>query len=800
MFQRGIRSRKVMLLASAVLACSAAPAFAQSVTPPEPVSPAQPTPQTNAPGQPGASPSETLTPSNPPVAPAQGDVGSGQLADIIVTAQKRAQNLRDVPTSITALSSETLQARGVSQVADLPALTPSLTVTQGTDALQSSINLRGVGTSAFSIAIEPSVAVIVDDVPLLQQAQAFSGLSDLERVEVLRGPQGTLFGKNASAGAINIVTKGPTTSLAGSANLTATTDEQYRADLALSGPIGNGGAGFRLNGYYENYDGYVYDLTTRNTINGNESWGVRGRLDFGLGTAAKVVLTASHSEDKTNGLVRTFRTVPAGATIFGNAVAPTLTGITPGSDNFRTAANQEPEDSDRQTTLSGRVTLDLGSVDLVSITSYQTFHYQFLEDFDFTQLPLLVIASPFDTRQFTQEFRLVSTGSRRLNYVAGLFYQNGSSDRSFTRTGLPTAAADWTGASTSKSYAAFAQATFDVRPATHLDGGIRINRQEVSVDFTNNLVPAVQPANNATCLVTCSGSVSDTAVIGKVALRQDLTPVVTAYASFSTGYKGPGYDVSTGFSPSRITNSVRPETSRAYEAGLKGRFFDGHVQLSAAAFWTDYTNFQAQSAVQLSDGTLSFVLNNVGKLRTKGIEAEATIKLSPSFRIDASGNYTDARVREFAGAPCYSGQTAAQGCVDLDGTGPSTLAGQDLAGARLADSPLFRFTIGGTYDIPMPDLPFDGFVSASVSHQSSDQYDLSQNPGTIQPGYEIVNASVGLVGHDTPYHLTFFVNNLFDKSYATSLVVPSGGSAGLIAQIQPRAAQRYGGVRFRVDF
>ena len=782
--------RKITLLASAAIGLWTAPAFAQSVTPPEPASPATPPEQ-------AATPAEAAT-TQAPNPTRNGDEGLG---DIVVTAQRRAQNLREVPTAITAITSETLQARGVQQITDLPALTPSLTVTQGTDPLQSSINLRGVGTSAFSIAIEPSVAVIVDDVPLLQQAQAFSGLSDLERIEVLRGPQGTLFGKNASAGAINIVTQAPTRTFTGHVGLSATTDEEYRGDLSLSGPIGTN-AGFRVNGFYVNRDGYLYDTTTRNTINGTESWGLRARFDFHIGSTADVTVSASHSNEMSNGLERTFRNVPAGASIFGTPVAPLLAaaGITPGADNFRTAANQEPDDRSRQTTLVGRATFHLGGADLVSITSYQTFHFQFLEDFDFTQLPLLTISSPFDTRQFTQELRLVSTGSRTFSYVAGLFYQNGSSDRSFIRAGLPSAAANWTASSTSRSYAAYAQATLNLSHTSHLDGGIRLNRQETGAEFTNLQIPTVAPANNATCLQTCSGNIGDTAVIGKIAFRQDLSPLVTAYASFATGYKGPGYDVSTGFSPSRITNPVRPERSRAYELGVKGRLFDNHMNLAVAAFWTDYTNFQAQSAVQLADGTLSFVLNNVGRLRTRGIEVESTIRLSHAFRIDASANYTDARIRSFNNAPCFTGQTDAQGCYDLDGAGPSTVRGQNLAGARLADSPEVRFTVGGTYDLSMPHLPFDGFLSASVSHQSSSQYDLSQNPGTIQRGYEIVNASFGVVGHNTPYHLTFFVNNIFDKAYAVSLVVPSGGSTGLIAQIQPRDARRYGGVRLRLDF
>jgi iron complex outermembrane recepter protein len=171
---------------------------------------------------------------------------AGGLEEIVVTAQKREQNMQSVPVSVTALSAEALANNRIADFADLTRAASSLTVTQATSSPNNSIILRGIGTFAFSIGVEPSVAVIVDDLPVVQQAQAFDSLGDVQRIEVLKGPQGTLFGKNASAGVVNIVTKDPSNDLSGSIAFTAATDNDYRAEASISGPFGDNGSGYRV--------------------------------------------------------------------------------------------------------------------------------------------------------------------------------------------------------------------------------------------------------------------------------------------------------------------------------------------------------------------------------------------------------------------------------------------------------------------------------------------------------------------------------------------------------------------------
>lgn len=789
---KGMR-RASAVMSSAAFAIFAHAAYAQDGT----IAPAVPPPgeQRAAPLSPPGDQQGSNT--------SQADDG---LEEIVVTAQKREQNLQNVPVAVTAITADTLVNRNVSTISDIPRLAPSLTITQGNVPTNSSINLRGIGTVAFSTGIEPSVAVIVDDVPLLQQAQAFSGLSDIARIEVLRGPQGTLFGKNASAGALNIVSQGPSAQWTGAITGTATTDDEYRVDASLSGPLGDA-IGFRLNGFYGDRDGFIRNLHDGRRFNNDKSYGLRGRVAIDPAPGLTLDLIAAHSVSESDGTARTFRFVPAGAAVFGTPLGPTVAGITPGADNFVTNIDGPLFNKSKQTTLSGRVTIDLGAANLISVTSYQDWRFRFIEDFDYivgTVLGLpdgITAQSGFHARQFTQELRLSSKDSDPFSYTLGAFYSDGKTDRMFDRGPSGPVVARWDSTSGTRSYAAFGQASYAIADRTHIDGGLRLNHEDIRVSFLNSVPTATPPANNATCLAVCAGTAGDTVVTGKIALRQDVADRVMAYGSFATGYKGQGFDVSTGFNPRRAAVPVRPETSNAYELGMKSRLFDNRVQLNVALFYTRFKDFQAQSGQLLPDGTILVFLNNVGKVRTRGVEVEFSAKPFEALRLDGAFSYTDAKILEYKNAPCFTGQTAAQGCLDIDGPGPGTATGQDLAGARMANSPRVKFNVGATYDVELPSLPFNAFLQADVSYQSGVNFDLNRNPLLKQDAYAIVNASLGFDEKDGDgFRLTLFVNNIFNVHYASALGVASGGTADLIAQTYSRGARRYGGARLRYSF
>ena len=744
---------------------------------------------------------------------------TGGLEEIIVTAQKREQSLQAVPVSVTALSAEMLDNQRIATFNDLTRAAPSLTITENTQATNGSIVLRGIGTYAFSTGVEPSVAVIVDDVSVVQQAQAFNNLSDIERVEVLRGPQGTLFGKNASAGLVNIVTKGPSDHLTMGMQLTATDDEQARAEASVSGPFGEN-SGFRLNGYYDYRKGHIHNLTTGKDINGGTGYGIRGKLKLGLTDNFDVVLIGDYSHQEQNGAANTLLALPAGAKLFGalNYGTAENSGITPGPGNFNARQDEDGPNQSKQWSVSAKATLDVGPAKLISVASYQDWKFDFTTDVDGTDLNILaaltrgavngglVQGGPYHSRQFAQELRLVSDASGPLTYVVGGYFSDSKTDRGFHR-GPAALVADWQNTSTNRSLAGFAQLDYKITDTTRVSGGVRVNNEKIGVGFTNLVVPAVLPATNIGCnLSRCRGNSSETETTWKVALQQDIARHVMVFASAATGYKGQAYDIATGFSPAKAAAPIKSETSYAYEIGLKSRFLDNRVQMNITGFLTDYNNFQAQSSVlnnTTTPATLQLGLNNVGKLRTKGVELELQAVPVEALRFDASFAYVDAKIKSFPTATCYSGQTGAQGCFDLDGAGPLTAVGQNLAGATLANAPKFKANIGATLDFPLSSGGLGGFIGLNYAYQSKVNFDLFRNPLTVQRGYGILNGSIGVkTGENEGLKVTLFVNNMFNKHYAAAITDGYSlfGNQHVLIQLLPRNATRYFGIKIRGDF
>ena len=704
---------------------------------------------------------------------------------IVVTAQKREQDILEVPVSVSAFSDATLEAANVSDFADITRVSPSLTINGAANNNESTIALRGIGTFSFSTSVEPSVSVVIDDVAVVQQGQAFSNLSDIARIEVLRGPQGTLFGKNASAGVVNIVTKGPSDVLSGYAEGVLTDDGEARVNATLSGPLSET-VGFRLNGYYVDRDGYIDNLETGNSLNGEEGYGVRGKLVAEVG-AAEITLIADHSKRDVLGNGATYLQLPAGALFFGTAFDRSGVEIGAGANTVR--FDRDPVADNKQTSLIGKVDLDLGFATLTSVSGYQDWKYQFGQDVDGTDLASVFQGGPYASKQFTQELRLTSPSADGFEYMFGLYFADAETDRAFTRG--PVARANWDSTAKTKSYAAFTQLSYDLGPDTTISGGARVNHEKIGVRFEER---------NLAVPVTFTGSDSDTAATGKLSLQHFLTPEVMFFASFATGYKGQAYDVSSGFNQRRADNPVSAETSMSYEAGLKGRVLDNRLSFALTGFWTDYDDFQAQSAVVTQTAGIVVELNNVGKLRTKGIEFEGSFEVADGFDVFGSAAYTDAKIREFEGAQCYTGQTAATGCV-FNATLNRNV--QDLSGSRLANSPEFKYTLGASYETPLGDSPISAFANINYNWQDDVTFDLFGNPLTQQDSYGIVNLSVGLKESENEnWKVTAFVNNLFDETYSAGIADNRnffGGSVVLTQQLA-RNYSRYGGLRLKVGF
>ncbi|UZJ44113.1 TonB-dependent receptor [Marinimicrobium sp. C6131] len=703
-----------------------------------------------------------------------------QLEEVLVTAQKREESAQDIPVAVSAIDSESLENMGVNDFNDLTKVSPSLTITQGDQANNSPIALRGIGTFAFGMSIEPSVAVIIDDVPVAASAQAFSNLVDVERIEVLRGPQSTLFGKSASAGVINITTKGPSEYPEATIELSATDDEEVRVLGSASGMLTDT-LGVRVSGYHSDYEGHVENLHTGNTINGKESKGLRSKFRWDASADLTLTLIADINESEDNCCASPFNYAsPEARNINGDPPAVWLEGITPSRENDQVRIDAEPRNTSDDWSTTLKAEYDMGEHTLASITGLRKWEYTFFQDIDATQTFELNQSSGYETDLLTQEFRLTSPAYDKFDYVAGLYFEKKDNSRWFQRG--PVFVADWSAEADNEIAAVFAQGKYSINNSLTMIGGLRYHEEDIGVSF---LRPGDDPL---------TGTSSDDVVLGKLSLQYFTAGDLMFFASYSQGHKGEGYDITSSFSESSAESPVGAETSDSFELGMKGTFLNRRLQLNTTLFSTSYEGFQAQSTVTNAETqTLEFKLNNVGDLQTSGVEVDAVALLTENLQVDMGLALIDAEIDEFTGADCYGLQTEAQGCVD---------GKQDLSGTKLNNSPDLKVTLGANYDWRFDDMPFDGFINGSYQWQDEVRFSLLNDPTTYQDAYGIFNLNVGIRDKDDAYKLTLFVNNVTDESYVSGAGQSQGlfGGESVLTHQVPRAAQRYAGVKLKLNF
>jgi iron complex outermembrane recepter protein len=741
-----------------------------------------------------------------------------QVEEIIVTSQKVEENVQDVPIAITAVSGDRLEQAVVFNLETISNVIPSVTFRKGTTSANSAIVMRGVGTITFSVAAEPSVSTVVDGVVLSRSGQAFIDLVDIERLEVLRGPQGTLFGRNASAGLVNIVSQGGTDSLEAQVSADWFEGDEYRLRAALSGPIGENLSG-RLTGFYGSYDGNITNINggTNRTVNGYERYGFRGIMDYDDG-GNKVRLIADYykaNDDCCADVTGVNRgTTAAGANLDAELNLPG--GSAQGEDQRFINHNLVTETRDRQWSLTGTGDFDVSDTHTLSVVlGYRNWFNEELREGDF--LPRAIVgtgelhdAGVVKTEQVSAEVRIASDQTKPFFYQAGAFAWQSDNTQDFTRRNVTCASSTLpVGASgarpcnlsdtvntlfptaTSRSevrstnYALFTQATYRITEQLALTGGLRytwddlqfIHRRAPAVNATTGL-PATGPGTNGNPAGgtlasggngtnTSAGSTTNGNLSGKAVLQFEPTDDILLYGSFTRGYKGPAFNVF--FNHTAPTNAVPidEELSDAYEIGVKSQFWDRRVQLNVAAFSVEYDGFQANNFILLNGAVVSN-LTNAGTVKSEGFEADLLVAPIDGLNFRASAAYADARVKEF-------------------NPNPQTNAPSAQNGTQLPLAPKFVYTIGGDYTADLGGVQL--YLNTDYRHTSRQFSDLGE-AGPIDP-YGIWNASVGFSDADDNYRLTFHVRNITDDSYVLLNV-----SAGQRLQI-PRDADRYFGVSLR---
>lgn len=740
----------------------------------------------------------------------------GGITEIVVTAQKVAENVQDVPIAITAVSSERLEQTGTTSLEGITQLVPSVTFRKGTTSANSAIVVRGVGTISFSIAAEPSVSTVVDGIVLSRSGQAFMDLVDAERIEVLRGPQGTLFGKNASAGLVNIVSKGGTDELEVEGRAEWFEGDEYRFRGTLSGPLADG-LSARLTGFYGSYDGNITNIFggQNEQVNGYERYGARGILDYDSGSA-RFRLIADYFEADDD-CCADVTTVSRGAVLDAELGLPG--GVAQGVEQRFINQNLVTQTQDRQWSLTASADFDVFSEHVFSVVAgYRNWRNVEIREGDFLPRALVGTAELHDngivrTEQISLEARLASDQSKDFFYQVGAFVWNSDNEQDFTREDITCATSTLpidprTGGRpcnvndlvntifptatsfsdvSSFNYAVFGQATYRFSEQFALTAGLRYTQDDLEFVHTRapgiNAVtglPATGPgisgnpaggtiASGGNGTNTSAGEIDNGNLSGKAVLQFTPSDDVLLYASYTRGYKGPAFNVFFNHTAPNNAVPIDEETSDSFEVGLKSQFLDNRVQVNLSAFTVEYDGFQANNFILLNGSVISN-LTNAGTVSSTGFEADLLAVPVDGLTLRASAAYADAKVEEF-------------------NPNPLTNAPNAQNGTRLPLAPEFTYTLGGSYETAIGDS-LRMYFDTNFRHLSSQFSDLGES-GPID-SYGVWNASLGVSDSDDKYRLTFHIRNITDESYALLNV-----SNGQRLQI-PREADRYVGVTLRV--
>lgn len=711
----------------------------------------------------------------PLVAAADTDGETVTLDAVTVTATRREETLQSVPVAVSVVDGEQLERDNRSGVAGLAQQVPTLNFRTNASNKDTALFIRGVGTISTSPGVEPTVATVVDGVVLARPGQATLELLDPERVEVLRGPQGTLFGKNASAGVINIVTRQPPAETHGYVQQDWYQGNESRTRFGIGGTLVPGVLRGSLTTLVSSYDGNVDNQSNGHEVNGYNHRGARGKLEFTPNDDLTVTLAADYlqaHDDIPNGVVA--RTLNAS---FANALAP----VSASAHNRDIVSDYRSRVEDTNKGVSAQVDYRLGDFTLTSITAWRGWDNTQWQDGD--RLGTMSAAFPgiedkgdlaFD--QYSQELRLASPKGGFVEYVAGAYYMHGHDDETYSRnlrspTSTQTGVADY--GTRSDSTALFGETTLNFTERLRGIAGLRYTHDYLSYDHRRTSTSPVA-VNGIQPSTASSGSVDEDGWSGRLGVQYDLTDDLMAYLTYSRGYKGPAYNVFFNMQP-RDTDPLKPETSNTWELGLKATAWNGRLTANGALFHSTYDNYQANFFDTVASQVVTRLIN-AGSVTSEGAEFDLALQATRALKLSAALAYTHARIDSFS---CPSG--AAASC--------------NVNGKTLPFAPDWKSYVRADYSVPLGN-GLDLELATDYSWQSEVQYDLSQNPDTKQGAYGIWNASLAVADYDAGWRVALIGKNLADKSYSPLL---ASGSGYIYRQV-PRDDSRYFGVQLRKDF
>lgn len=681
------------------------------------------------------------------------------LQEIVVTAQRRAQNLQDVPVAVTALTSDDIQTSGVMDFSSLNQAVPGFQTSQ--QAFAGVGFLRGVGSTAANIGMEPPIAFYQDDVYIPYGPTGAFDFNNIQSVEVLKGPQGTLFGRNATGGVIHLKTREPTQETTVDAALSYDNFETIQAQAYASTGIGKGIA-FNIAGHYlKQNQGWGTNFADGTETFVREGYGVHAKLSADLGPDTSMLLSGQINHRETNqGLA-----LRVGQGVFSRG------GYSPdalGAGYWDTTSNTDDPIRTTYRRFSMRATHEFENAKLVSITSYQKIHLFAFIDADSTPAPFIRVDADNGGRTFTQEVQLLSQDDAKVQWILGGFYMKDKSRYQLVTTGqaVPTPIFSRSIEDT-ESFSGFAQASFEILPKTQMTLGVRYTSDKRSLDGRAN--------QGATNYGPFLASKTFRSVTGRFSIDHKFSDDIMGYVAYNRGFKSGLFNIAAISAGSTAAPApVEPEELDAYTIGFKSELADRRIRLNVEAYYYDYRNLQTQNVNP--NGTT--VLLNGGKATIKGVDVEATFRATQRLTINASMSVADGQYDSFQNGlqffplppnppiPIPAG-CAATVPVYPPAAGASPLAQRscDLSGNKTIQTPPFSSNVAMTYDLPTSSGDFS--FTASWTRAGNFFWEAGNQPYAKQPKTNIVAASAQWSLLGDAFSVRIWGRNLTNEKYAT---------------------------------
>ncbi len=708
------------------------------------------------------------------------------LEEIVVTAEKREQSLKDVSASITAISAASLAAAGIQDTQSLANLTPGLIVQR---SIIGKIHIRGVGNENYTIGGDPSVAVHSDGIYVARAAAGLFDLYDVSRVEVLRGPQGTLYGRNASGGVINVIPTAPTEKAGGYVKAEYGNYNKIRVEGAAGGALGDSGLSGRVAMLGAWRDGYTTNIFPGAKARGvgdldnQDLWSGRGQLAFDNGGAFTARGSVEYIHDNSVPPPYKYVTQPPFPAVGINPPdirtvnqgfelgLPTLPP-TPSTRSFKSDADLFKSN---QLGLGLHMAYDAGSVTLKSITGYRDTKFNYLNDGDGVSTFYVNYGQQDDSSQWSQEVQIASDPNEKVSYLVGGFFFHETGDEFIglpirlstfgPAAGLPDDSIIVDGTAKTNAQAAFGEVYFQATEQLKITVGGRYSHEKRSSSYKYDAL-FLAPTQEG-------GRATFNNFSPKFVLSYTASEEVNLYASISRGFKSGGFNLlakQPGFKPEKVWT---------YEAGIKSATADGRVRANASAFYSDFKNLQVGQIVNLQS-----VITNAAAARLYGVEADIAAKPADQVELGGTMAYTHAEFTAFCtGDPTKPTATAQAGCT---ATAPINLKGFTLPRApRLTASAYLSFT-----------APLTGGSSINlrtdVRHQSKTYFTQFNRPSVAQGSYQTANARLTWNSADETFSVGAWVNNIFDKTYFNELLESGAFNPALVVQGYVAPPRTYG--------